>query len=112
MSDINIKHSGDIIVVSDAYDEDKYPIVICIKANSTQGLYKNIKMSNYLITILGYNYIDDLINNAVANNAVLYYNKEKIQEIDQFTGKKVSNALSSLESDIIIQKYSKNVKCR
>ncbi len=69
-------------------------------------------MNNYLITILGYNYIDDLINNAVANNAVLYYNKEKIQEIDKFTGKKVSNALSSLESDIIIQKYSKNVKCR
>ena len=43
-------------------------------------------------------------------NSFKIIDKEKIQEIDQFTGKSLSNALSSLESNVIIQKYTKNVK--
>ena len=58
-----------------------------------------------MITILGYDYIEDLIKNALKENAILFYDKEKTQEIDQFTEKKVSNTLSSLESNVIIQQY-------
>ena len=105
LKDTNVNHSGDILIVVNTYDNDGHPIVVSIKANSTKGIYKNVKINNYLITILGYDYIEDLIDNAVNKNAILYYDQEKIQEIDQFTGKKVSNALSSLESNIIIQQY-------
>lgn len=35
---------------------------------------------------------------------------QKKQETNQFTGKLVPNALFSLESNTIIQKYTKNVK--
>lgn len=110
LNDINEKHAGDILIVANAYDDDRYPIAISLKANATQGFYKNVLKSNYMITILGYNYIEDLIEKAIENTAIIYYNKEKIQEIDQFTGKKVSNALSSLESNTILQQYTKKVK--
>ena len=110
IKDTDTKHSGDILIMANAYDSDKYPIVISIKTNSIQGVYKDVKISNYMITILGYNYIEDLIENAVNNSGVIFYDKEKIQEIDQFTGKKVSNALSSLGSNIILQQFTENVK--
>ena len=105
LRDTDDKHTGDILIVANAYDKDKFPIVISIKANSTQMTHKDTTECNYMITILGYNHINDLVNNAVANKNVLYYDKEKIQEIDQFTGKKVSNTLSSLESNIILQQF-------
>ena len=86
LKDTNVNHSGDILIVVNTYDNDGHPIVVSIKANSTKGIYKNVKINNYLITILGYDYIEDLIDNAVNKNAILYYDQEKIQEIDQFTG--------------------------
>lgn len=110
LSDIDEKHSGDILVVANAYDNDKFPIVISIKVNSEKGIYKDIKRSNYMITILGYDYIDTLLEKSIESSCVLFYDKEKIQEMDQFTGKKVSNTLSSLESNIIIQQYKEKVK--
>ena len=111
----NNKHSGDIVVISEnvVYIKEinkTFPIAISIKGNSYKGKYDGIKKNNHLITIFGHDNIENTICEAVKNNYILYYDKEKIQEIDQFTGKSLSNALSSLESNIIIQKYTKNVK--
>ncbi|MBR4313763.1 MAG: hypothetical protein IKP66_02520 [Lachnospiraceae bacterium] len=111
----NNKHSGDIVVISEnaVYVEDinkTFPIAISIKGNSNKGIYEGIKKNNHLITIFGHDNIENTICEAVKNNYILYYDKEKIQEMNQFTGKSLSNALSSLESNTIIQKYTKNVK--
>lgn len=108
--DTDDKHAGDILIMANSYDSDNYPIVISLKMDSDLGIYKDVKISNYMITILGYNYIEDLIENAVKNSNVIYYDKEKIQEIDQFTGKKVSNTLSSLGPNIILQQFVGKVK--
>lgn len=110
IKDTDDKHAGDILIMANSYDSDNYPIVISLKMDSDLGIYKDVKISNYMITILGYNYIEDLIENAVKNSNVIYYDKEKIQEIDQFTGKKVSNTLSSLGPNIILQQFVGKVK--
>ena len=109
INDSNEKHTGDLLILSNICDNDKFPLVISLKANSHKGIYTDISVSNYMITILGYENFDELINNAIRNNDVIYYDKKKIQEIDQFTGKKVSNALSILESNIILQQFTEKV---
>ena len=45
----------------------------------------------------------------ITYNDILYYDLKKIQEIDKFTGKSLSNALSILESNIILQHYTAKV---
>ncbi|MBR1454709.1 MAG: hypothetical protein IJ593_08735 [Lachnospiraceae bacterium] len=115
-------HAGDVLVFSNKLDDRLKPIVLSLIVNAQNGIYENVKKEHYLITIFGHENFTNLINIAIKNNAIIYYNNEmtktmernyeikKTQEINQFTGKLVPNTLFSLESNTIIQKYTKNVK--
>ena len=123
-SDLNQtnNHAGDVLVFTDKLDDRLNPIVLSIIANAKNGIYDNIQKEHYLITIFGHDNFTNLIDIAVRNNSIIYYNALKVKELEfnfetkktqetnQFTGKLVPNALFSLESNIIIQKYTKNLK--
>ena len=123
-SDLSLskKHAGDILLFTNKLDDRLNPIVLSIIVNAKSGIYENVQQKHYLITIFGHDNFTNLIDMAVKNNSILYYNdlkakelelsfeSKKTQEINQFTGKLVPNALFSLESNTIIQKYTKNVK--
>ena len=110
INDSNPKHSGDVLLVVNDYDSDFLPIVISIRGNSHRGKYVNVDTSNYIITIFPHNDIVGLITSAVNNNDIIFYNKKRIQEMCQFTGKNVSNILAPLKSNIILQHFVDNVK--
>ncbi len=78
----NNKHSGDIVVISERVVHIKeinktFPMAISIKGNSNKGIYDGIKKNNHLITIFGHDNIENTICEAVNNNYILYYDKEK-----------------------------------
>ena len=123
-SELNLfkKHAGDILIFTNKLDDRLNPIVMSIIVNAQSGIYENITQEHYLVTIFGHDNFTNLIDIAVKSNSILYYNNLKVKELElnfeskktqeknQFTGKLVPNALFSLESNIIIQKYTKNVK--
>ena len=123
-SELNLlkKHAGDILIFTNKLDDRLNPIVMSIIVDAKSGIYESIQQEHYLITIFGHDNFTNLINIAVKTNSILYYNDLKVKELElnfeskktqeknQFTGKLVPNALFSLESNTIIQKYTKNVK--
>lgn len=96
-SDLNTinNHAGDVLVFTDKLDDRLNPIVLSIIANAKGGIYDNIHKEHYLITIFGHDNFTNLIDIAVKNNSIMYYNDLKVKELElNFESKKTQEKTS------------------
>ena len=98
-----------IIAVLNATDNDKAPIVVSVVPNG-RGMYmlQNIE-TNFITSIYGketgfYN----LIKKAAEIGNILYWNKQRSQELFKFQGLQLPEALNNLDFNIIIHQ-SRNI---
>lgn len=99
-----------IVVVTSEIDRDNFPVVISIKPNG-KGIYElqNID-SNFITSVYGRGNFETFLNRVVESNNLLYYNKEKSQELFSCLGLQSSEAINNLDSNIIIHQSRNIVK--
>ena len=97
------------ILIFDDCDVDKMPLFMIIKTND-HGMYEfeNIE-TNKILSLYGRDRFDEYFNNILEDNGLVYYNKEKVQKLDNLCGTHFSNRCSSFEPNKILQQYTKKV---
>lgn len=97
-----------IVVCVSAIDQDNLPIIVSIKPNGT-GTYELEKVdSNFITSVYGRNNFEDYIEKIVNEDKMLFWDKEKSQELFRVSGLQSPKCLNSLNSDIIIHQ-SRNI---
>ncbi len=106
----SISTNNSIVVVTSEIDKDNLPVVISIKPNG-KGIYElqNID-SNFITSVYGRGNFETFLNRVVESDNLLYYNKEKSQELFSCLGLQSSEAINNLDSNIIIHQSRNIVK--
>ena len=106
----SLSRNDSIIIVTSELDNEKMPIIAAIKPNGKAKYDLELVESNFVMSFHGRNNFENQINRAVEQNKVLYYNKEKSQELFSVLGLQLSKGLNILDSNIIIQQSRNIVK--
>lgn len=100
---INDKAKGSIITVLNAVDNDNSPIIVSIKPNGKGNYELETIDSNFITSIYGKdNSFSNFIERAANANNILYWNKQKSQELFSVLGLHLPKGLNDLDSNIII----------
>lgn len=105
------KGNGSIIAVLDMYDSDNAPIIVSISPNGS-GIYQLERVdSNFITSIYGKdNGFENYISKAAENGNILYWNKNKSQELFSCQGLQLPEAINNLDFNIIIHQSRNIVK--
>lgn len=106
----SLSRNDSIIIVTSELDNEKMPIIAAIKPNGKAKYDLELVESNFVMSFHGRNNFENQINRAVEQNKVLYYNKEKSQELFSVLGLQLSKGLNILDSNIIIHQSRNIVK--
>ena len=106
----SLSRNDSIIIVTSELDSEKMPIIAAIKPNGKAKYDLELVESNFVMSFHGRNNFENQINRAVEQNKVLYYNKEKSQELFSVLGLQLSKGLNILDSNIIIHQSRNIVK--
>ena len=106
----SLSRNDSIIIVTSELDNEKMPIIAAIKPNGKAKYDLELVESNFVMSFHGRNNFENQINRAVEQNKVLYYNKEKSQELFSVLGLQLSKGLNILDSNIIIHQSHTNSK--
>ena len=106
----SLSRNDSIIIVTSELDNKKMPIIAAIKPNGKAKYDLELVESNFVMSFHGRNNFENQINRAVEQNKVLYYNKEKSQELFSVLGLQLSKGLNILDSNIIIHQSRNIVK--
>lgn len=108
----SLSRNDSIIIVTSELDNEKMPIIAAIKPNGKAKYDLELVESNFVMSFHGRNNFENQINRAVEQNKVLYYNKEKSQELFSVLGLQLSKGLNILDSNIIIHQSRNIVKSK
>ena len=106
----SLSRNDSIIIVTSELDNEKMPIIAAIKPNGKAKYDLELVESNFVMSFHGRNNFENQINRAVEQNKVLYYNKEKSQELFSVLGLQLSKGLNIHDSNIIIHQRRNIVK--
>lgn len=107
----SLSRDDSIVVMTTEVDEDLSPVIATIRPNG-QGRYivdTNIS-SNYVTSIYGRDNFPSHFEQLIANNKILYCNKEKSQELFERWGLQLPELTNNLNFDIIIRQSENIVK--
>lgn len=107
---IESTNPGSIVLFINAVDANKAPVLCSIKIDG-QGFYNSVEVKSNVVTSV---YGKDtnpvgFIENAVNDNRLLYWDKEKSQKLFAIPGLQLPNNINSFDSNIIIRKVKQNV---
>lgn len=98
-----------IVAVLNAFDNDNAPIIVSIVPNGRGQYQLETIDSNFITSIYGKDRsFGEFINRAAEANKILFWDKEKSQELFKFQGLQLPEAFNNLDSDIIIHQ-SRNI---
>ena len=105
----NYKDKTKPILVFNDINSEKSPLFAVLDMNG-DGVYNLQEIdSNYMLSIYGKDKFDDYLRIAVDNKEVVYYDKEKVQDLEALAGLSLSNCTSILEPNKILQQINENV---
>lgn len=91
-----------IVVVTDELDARSFPVIVSIKTNG-KGTYELQKVdSNFITSVYGRRNFDGHITDVVNNGDLLYWNKQKSQELFRVSRLQLPGCLNNLDFDKII----------
>ena len=98
----SLSRSDSLLVLTSEIDEDKMPIVIAIRPNG-KGTYELKKIdSNFITSVYGRENFEQHINAVINNGKLIYWNKEKSQELFSVLGQQLPKGLNNLDSNKIL----------
>lgn len=106
-----INGNNSIVAVLNAVDIDNAPILVTITPNGKGTYQLEEAPSNYVTSIYGKdNKFDDYINRVIASGNIIYWSKEKSQELFSVLGLQLPQGLNVLDSNTIIHLSAAIVK--
>ncbi|MCI5805053.1 MAG: DUF3991 domain-containing protein, partial [Clostridium sp.] len=94
--------NNSLIVVTSEMDPRNFPIIVSIKANG-KGTYELQKIdSNFITSVYGRRNFAGHITDVVNKGDMLYWNKQKSQELFRVSRLQLPGCLNNLDSDIIL----------
>lgn len=104
----SLTRNDSIVAVLPTIDIDKCPIVVSIYPNG-KAKYENSEIaSNFATSIYGREDFLDFVNRCVNSDKILYYDKQKSQELFSLLGLEFSEGLNNLDPNVIIHQ-SRNI---
>lgn len=102
--------SGDVVVVTAEVDDQGRPVVASIRPNGTAYVDGKVGPANFITSIYGRNGYTAWVNQAVRDGRVLYWNKNRSQNLS-VTGKvQFPASLTGLAPNTIIKRHAGYVK--
>lgn len=105
----NERSQNSIVAVLNTYDSDNAPIIVSIVPNGKGQYQLQTIDSNFITSIYGKDKsFFTFIEKAAKADKILFWDKEKSQELFKFQGLQLPEAFNNLDSDIIIHQ-SRNI---
>lgn len=101
---------GDIVVVASEVDDQGRPIVVSIRPNGTAKVDEQRGPSNFITSVYGRNGYAAWVNQAVRDGRVLYWNKNRSQNLSGKARVQFPAGLTGLASNTIIKRHAGYVK--
>lgn len=108
----SLSRSDSLVVVTPEKDKENNPISVSIKSGGEGKYDLKIVPSNFITSIHGRENFETQIINAVSQNKLLYWNKQKSQELLGRFGLQLSACLNNLDSNTIIRKSNNIVNTK
>lgn len=110
LGSLSSKNPNSLIVVLGSVDNDKAPLFAAIKPNG-KGTYNFEQIdSNFMLSVYGKdNGFSEYIERAIKENKILYWNKEKSQELFMFQGLQLPEAFNNLDPNKILHQTNSAV---
>lgn len=107
LDSLSKENPNTLIAVLPMVDKDKAPIFCALKPNGF-GIYEFETIdSNFMLSVYGKdNGFEKYIENAIQKNKILYWNKEKSQELFSVLELQLLQGLNNLDSDKILRQSS------
>lgn len=106
----SVSRNDSIVVVTSEVDKDNCPVIVSIHPNGS-GSYEMEKVdSNFVTSIYGRENFGIFLERVVETDNLLYYDKQKSQELLRVLGLQSSQGVSNLDSDTIIHQSRNIVK--
>ena len=106
----SVSKSDSIVAITSEVDSDKAPIIVSIKPNGNGKYEMKTLDSNFITSIYGRDNFGNFVERVTKSDNVLYYNKEKSQELFSVLGLQSSQGLNALDSNVIIHQSRNIVK--
>ena len=106
----SLTRNDSIVIITEAVDSDNRPVIAAILLNGKGAINNKYINANIMTSAYGKDNFQSFINKIADNNAVIYWNKKKSQDLSVNLGVQFSNILTSLNSDTIIRKAKAFVK--
>lgn len=100
----SISDDMSIVVVSNKVDSDCLPIMASIRSNGTGSYCLQTIESNYLTSVYGRNNFLNFFERNIKSDYIMYFNKEKTQELESLCKLHLLTKCSNLEPYVIIHK--------
>lgn len=100
----SLTRKDSIVVVTDALDSSKNPIIAAIKLNGRGEINNCYIDANILTSAYGKDNFKIFLKNIVLSNGLIYWNKEKSQRLSVNLGLQLPDIMTSLRSDSIIHR--------
>ena len=102
----SLTRNDSIVIITEAIDNENRPVIAAILLNGGGKMDgKHIK-ANIMTSAYGRNNFQSFLNRISENDAVIYWDKQKSQDLSVSLGIQFPNAITSLDSNIIIHQAS------
>ena len=102
--------SDSVVIITEVVDSDNRPVIAAIMLNGEGRLGKKHINANIMTSAYGRNNFQSFLNRIADENAVIYWNEKKSQDMSVSLGIQFPNAITSLNSNTIIRKAKAFVK--
>ena len=100
----SLTRDDSVVIITEALDKEKRPVIAAIMLNGKGTLDSEYIDANIMTSAYGRNNFQNFINSIANNSAVIYWNKNKSQELSVNLGLQLPNIITRLDSDTIIRK--------
>lgn len=100
----SLTRDDSVVIVTSAVDKENRPIIGAIKFDGFGRQDEQIVEANILLGVYGRNQFYDFIQRNFDAQSILYWDKEKRQELSVNPGFQLPDVMASLDSDIIIRR--------
>ena len=106
----SLTRDDSIVVVTSALDEERNPVMVTIRPNGEGRYEASIVKSNFATSIYGREGFENHLKNILEQGKLLFYDKEKSQELFSVLGLDFPEGLNNVDSDNIIRRSEHVVK--
>ena len=106
----SLSRNDSIVILTNLVDKQNNPLIVAVRPNGIGHYDMEVVPSNFVTSVHGRENIEQQITKALDGHKLLFYDKQKSQELFSVLGLQLSQGLNNLDSNIIIHQSRNIVK--